>query len=288
MSSFLLALHNDMVVGQLGLVPCEIVVDGRRLQAQWACDLMVDIAFRGKSVARALYERAYQLKEITLGSDPSPAAFISMTRAGFKALAGPVKLILPISIGETIRIKFNKTFGLRHVKNPLLFYLRVTGYKFKKAYQKTSWVEAIPLIGQCRQFLSFPYVVHDSRFLEWRSMPFMNYYKQPSCLISKEFSSYFFYTIAGGGIVVNEWHANSILELAAGLSHILDEAVKNKSYFIKIMGNSLKEVEMLRFLGFLPFRTRTRIIYYPSISGSDPFSAFNYFYYTYWDSDENI
>ena len=106
--SFLLAVVDNKVIGQLGLVPCKVKLGDHIYEAQWACDLMVDHTYRGKSVAKFLYETAHRLKPITLGSDPSPAAFKSMTKAGYRRLEGPIKFILPVSIGKTLQLKTNR------------------------------------------------------------------------------------------------------------------------------------------------------------------------------------
>src|SRR5690606_6549679 len=75
---FILAIDDNKVVGQLGVIPSIISIEDKIYDAQWACDLMVDMDYRGKNVAKQLYDYAHNLKSITLGSNPSAAASKSM------------------------------------------------------------------------------------------------------------------------------------------------------------------------------------------------------------------
>src|SRR5690554_3931922 len=105
LKSFILAFDGEKVVGQFGLIPCKLVIDKAIYEAQWACDLMVDTNYRGKGIARKLYDFAHKNKLVTLGSDPSPAAEKSMIRNGYVSLNGPRKFMYPFKTGEAFKLK---------------------------------------------------------------------------------------------------------------------------------------------------------------------------------------
>ena len=105
--SLLLAIENDNVIGQLGLVPCKVQMGAETVSAHWACDLMVDLDYRGKGVANLLYKEGLKNK-LTFGSDPSPAADKSMRKAGFEPLIAPWKFFLPLKLSAITKKKFKK------------------------------------------------------------------------------------------------------------------------------------------------------------------------------------
>lgn len=288
MPSFLLALAGDTVIGQLGLVPCDVMIAGMRYDAQWACDLMVDTAYRGKSIAKMLYEEAHRQKSITLGSDPSPAALASMTRAGYEVLKGPGKYILPISIGETIRIKFPRFPLLNKVKNPFIWYLKRKGKAQSTEIASTNWKDCMETINAHRQRLNAPYVLHDKAFMQWRAESFASYYEAPHFIRHQDMKSYMCFKRAGNAFYINEWHAESPGIMAAFLRLLVQEALSLGIHFINVPANSEKEEDMLKQLGFFRFRTPTQVIYHCGALESDPLKSFDHFYYTYWDSDEYI
>lgn len=288
MYSFLLAVEGDKVIGQLGLVPCELSLNNRKYTAQWACDLMVDHEYRGKSVARKLYEEAHSLKDVTLGSDPSPAAFISMTRAGYKAMNGPIKMILPISVGATMRIKFPKFRGFDNLRNPLLFLLKQKRGKKANRFLPTHWNNMIGTIQTQRASCSFPCILHDQNFMKWRAESFLDYYEAPTFLKHHDGKSFVCYRFTGKALTVNEWHSDTITKTAGFLNYLVNIAVENGQKYIQILANTESEVHMLKKLGLFRFRTPTNIVYKSTADIEESLGRYDHFYYTYWDSDENI
>lgn len=286
--SFLLALVGDTVVGQLGLIPCELMVAGKKYDAQWACDLMVDTSFRGKGVARMLYDRAHSLKSITLGSDPSPAALSSMTRAGYNCFKGPAKYILPISLGETIRIKLPRFSLLKRFKNPFLWYFVYNVKAHSTDMISASWQECMEPINAHRMYLKEPYILHDEDFMQWRAEAFPSYYEAPRFVRHGDEKSYMCFKKAGNAFYINEWHAESPRIMSAFFGFLVLEALPLGIHFIKVLANSEREEGVLKQLGLLRFRSPTQIIYHYGALGEAPFTSFDRFYYTYWDSDEYL
>ncbi|MDP2159174.1 MAG: GNAT family N-acetyltransferase, partial [Flavobacterium sp.] len=119
-TSFLLAVENNEVIGQLGLIPVNVRVVDELYEAQWACDLMVDTSYRGKGVAKMLYDEAHKQKELTIGSDPSPAASASMQKNGYLLMTASWKCFFPLNLNEITKLKgINQRF-LNVIPNPFL------------------------------------------------------------------------------------------------------------------------------------------------------------------------
>ena len=70
--SLILAVKNNTVIGQIGLIPFDLTYKNKRIAAQWRCDLMVDKEYRGKNVAKKLYQVMEQNGRISLSVNPSP------------------------------------------------------------------------------------------------------------------------------------------------------------------------------------------------------------------------
>lgn len=92
----LLALLNGEVVGQVGLIPAVLGIDGERRKCQWACDLMVDSSLRQRGIASLLFNAAFARGIVTLGSNPSAVADVAMKRIGFASLEGPAMTVFPL------------------------------------------------------------------------------------------------------------------------------------------------------------------------------------------------
>ena len=103
MSGFLLAVIDGRVVGQLGVIPVRLRVGDSETPAQWACDLMVEPALRRKGTGSLLFAAAMARDCVTLGSDPSPAADVTMARMGFQPLSSAWKMFLPLDWSHVLK-----------------------------------------------------------------------------------------------------------------------------------------------------------------------------------------
>jgi len=288
--SFLLAIQDDNVIGQLGLVPCEIRTSQQTYECHWACDLMVDPNFRGGGVAKHLYEKAIQMKA-TLGSDPSPAAAISMKKFGFKDIEGPSKLFFPIYLSSISDKKFKSLSAvLKHVYNPAVLWLMLKkGLSFNKQLENRIEIEQIDFdwIYSMRN-KKYAYVQHDKDFYEWRMSSFKDYQKAGEFYQKK--GSYF-YSIRTSNTTafICDFVCNDISTAKILIQNIVLEMSSRKLQELKFLTLDEDLITALKGIGFLKYRSKTDVIY---MSKDDSFTSemanFEKFAYTYLDSDENI
>lgn len=288
LSGFILAIDGERVVGQLGLVPCLVEVDNQQVEAQWACDLMVDHAYRGKDVAKMLYEYAYSIKPLTLGSDASPAATISMKRAGFISLTGPWKFFFPLWLGEITKVKGYNSRVLNNIRNPFIYPLLIWRF-FRGGQRKFKKFDSEPFTDLAKAMTSKMKlkVLHDYSFSEWRYSAFKDYYKGVK-LFANGKSSFFSLYKDRELFFVTEWGANTLIGYLDAWSEIVGQAYDDDVLRIKVLANTRQEAVVLSCLGNIKYRTRTDIIFYTNREGLRTLLLDQYFYYTYLDSDENI
>src|SRR5580765_5995818 len=92
----LLALKENKVVGQLGLLPVKLKNGSKIYNAQWACDLMVDPDYRNLGTGQILFETGLERDVITLGNNPSPRAEKLMLKIGFKPMDSGRNMVFPL------------------------------------------------------------------------------------------------------------------------------------------------------------------------------------------------
>ena len=286
LDSFLLAVENKKVVGQLGLLPCMVNINDTHFQAQWACDLMVHSNYRGKGIAGLLYEKAVNQK-ITLGSDPSPKASVSMLRFGFKNIEGPIKTFLPIKL---------KAITDKKVKTLSRFFGRFDNPLVRSNANNGNWL-LLHEIGisdiNFQEIFKFRdqscvSVVHDENFYKWRLKAFKDYQLDGKFFYQ---SGNFFVTvrISGSILFVNDLFTINEQTFKKVLDGIIGFAKLNGISEIKLMENQNNRIGILKRKGFLSYSRRTNIIYY---SRDNNFNTLikdcKQFYYNSLDSDENI
>jgi hypothetical protein len=285
--SFILAVENGEVVGQLGLVPCRINIDNIIYDAQWACDLMVDTQYRGKNVAKMLYDYAHKITPITLGSDPSPAASKSMKKSGYSSLKGSWKHLFPITIGEIFKLKGYNSLVLDNIPNPFLLFFITLNKLFKINFKKFVADDYLTL-EPSDKLKSTIFVQRDSDFVAWRFNSFLSYYSGieiHACANKKVvFSGYF----SGNSYYVTDYKVNGIFQLCQIIAFLINRYSLTDLKRIRFCCNQENISKYLVFFGFIKFRTQTEIIYF-----SNDFSIVEKFgdkdfYYTFMDSDENI
>ncbi|WP_083925453.1 GNAT family N-acetyltransferase [Psychroflexus tropicus] len=282
--SFKLAVEKGEIIGQLGLIPCYLKVGMKSIATQWACDLMVDPAYRGKGVAKLLYESAHQQKPITLGSDPSPSAEKSMLRSGYKKLKSSTKQFIPIYLGVPLQMKGLPYKFIKSVKNPFLSVYRQT--KYKREFQQ------LDIINENHHDLFHTKTANDLRiqvddnFKNWRFREFKDYY--PGVKL---------YNLSGTKTYFSGYHHGHIY-------FITDLELENSKDFYSIINFILsflpENIDRIRFqnnihskklgsqLTTIEYSTKTSIIYYTKDNVLEKSIQKKYFYYTHQDSDENI
>ncbi|WP_010663968.1 GNAT family N-acetyltransferase [Marinilabilia salmonicolor] len=287
MPSFKLAILNGEVVGQLGLIPCKLLVDNEIIEAQWACDLMVHKNCRGKGIAAKLYENAHVQKILTLGSDPSPAAEISMLRNGYKKTLSAHRYFIPYHIGTPLKMKGININALNKVKNPFLNFFSV-----KEVSSLFQMLEISPErlndIFKDRFKSNRLSVYIDQAFYQWRYFSFKDYYPGIKVFQLKGHETYFSGYYMGGTFFITDLQLSDKRHITKIISFILEKGKGMPLNRINFLNN---EKEM-RFHELKPvaikYKTDTIIIYYTENLELAQKISQRYFYYTLRDSDENI
>ncbi len=173
----LLALSGSEVVGQLGLIPASVSIDGERFGCQWACDLMVDSSLRRRGIASLLFDAALARGIVTLGSNPSAAADVTMRRIGFASLEGPAMAVFPLDPAHILSWKIPSRLSVvipavSAAVRPVFWWRgrRLLRHRpdGKGAVEKGSWREVAGLVAKQQARQAEPFIVHDEEFLAWR------------------------------------------------------------------------------------------------------------------------
>ena len=284
MHSLKLALIDGVVVGQLGLIPCKVNIGNEIIDTQWACDLIVDLDYRGKGIAKLLYDAAHAQKAITLGSDPSPSAEISMLRAGYKKLNSSNKQFIPLNLGLPLRMKGYPVKWLDQVTNPFLS--RFKAKKLQREFDELNIVEADHTKIFQLDVKDQVYVERDSEFKNWRFRPFKDYYPGIKLYQLVGTKTYFSGYYAGNIYFITDF----VLEEENHFNYIINHILRNipesterirfqNNIHDKVLGSNLTTIKN---------RTETSIIYYTQDDEIDELIKGKYFYYTHHDTDENI
>lgn len=285
LKSFLLAVSDNRVIGQIGMIPCEAIIDGKSVNAQWICDLMIDNEFRGKNIAAKLYEKIESNGRYVLGSDPSPSAKKSLIKNGYSIYPGPWVMLFPLSIGGTLSIKLPFFSSLSFIINPVyvvvkMFLNRWLEGCYEVSFDHSDWNH----LQENKNIKG--YVKRSDAYLEWRLSKFDDFYSGIR-IVRKIGSSAFMYFYEGSGCMyVADYRYENIKELACLLTYIGTHARKKQLDFIKIMANNDNEVRDLSLLLSIKMRTRTEIVMKANPSRVQ--DVLLPFYYTLMDSDENI
>lgn len=282
----LLARNGENVVGQLGLIPVVIEQDGEFHEAQWACDLMVDSSLRGQGIASSLFSEGMKMKAVTLGSNPSPGAYATMTKMGFALVRGPYQLIRadkPAFVAHAFHHdRYSRIYPLLH---------RV-GRWFSTTYQNDSTIlrarygEDVcyeQLHTKSHEVSGCASVVHDKQYYQWRCMGLENFNNPGSVWLN-----------TGGHLIANldgnTWHISEFAystthDAKALLGAFLADANDQGVQLIYSYANSAREALMLARTGFAPLPRPVRIMYYSQVHGM---SVPRCFHYNGLDSDDRL
>lgn len=282
LQSFILAFDGEKVVGQFGLIPCHIEINGVTYDAQWACDLMVDTSYRGRGVAGKLYDFAHKNKIITLGSDPSPAAEKSMIKKGYVSLQGPRKFIYPFTIGEGFKLKGINKRALNIIPNPFIVLLYALKNKSFNPINTKRYAELID--NTVNEHL---HCVYDSSFYEWRFSAFKSYYPGIDCY-EKDKNNFFSGYFVNGDYFLTDFKVKNPYSFLKIIVFIFFKYKNQGIRRIKLVSMNNRINSILTFLGFIRFGTLTNVVLYTDNKKIKAAINNEKFHYTYLDSDENI
>lgn len=285
----LVAVLDGRVVGQLGLIPAKLRVDGRELDCQWACDLMVDPDVRRQGVASRLFDSALGRGMVTLGSNPSPAAEATMLRIGFCSAVGPWQTLLPVRLDEVLTWKLPPPLRrlspvLARVGQPVLrAHQRRLASASDGGVRQVHWPDAVPLVehGQAESAAQ-PHIVHDEDFLTWRCEGLTGFAPEMSGLRVDD--SYALFEAAASRTFAYDWRAASAEETRVLMGRLLREARAAGSSIVQAYAQNDTERDWLRQSGFLVQRTRVSVLYHPA----EALGSWTTFRYSIFDSDGNL
>jgi hypothetical protein len=292
-NGLLVALVNGDVVGQLGLIPATVSVGGQRMMCQWACDLMVDSSLRRRGIASCLFDVALARGIVTLGSNPSSAADVTMQRIGFGSLEGPAMGVLPLDPAHILSWKIPSGLkmaipAVSAAARPVFWWRgRRLGRDARGAWKKVergSWRMVARLVAEQQACQADPFIVHDEEFLAWRCEGLAGYVEPLGVLRTEDGS----YAIVGAGkpyFYVFDWWSASWESFCAlfWLVRMLAREARGKT--LEAYAQTGEEEEWLRRAGFLFFRRRCKILCNPQSVFIPQTSRMRY---SIFDSDGNL
>lgn len=285
----LIALINNKVVGQLGLIPVKFRHENRTYNAQWTCDLIVDPDHRKKGIGNKLFAEAMSRDMVSLGNNPSPRAEKVMLSIGFKPLQSGRTMVFPVNVKHLMnwvlpdKLKFSIPVAGRIIQ-PYYSFKKNSLLKSESDFKTTDWFELIKLISARQDSFDYTGIVHDKDFMSWRVNGLENYTSDIKSIINSE-GSYALHSGFKPYYQVYEWYCRDETELKKMLSEITREAVKDGAQTIQIVANSQDEERMLHKAGFIRSRNIERIIYHSDRLSLDSRVKF---YFTLYDTDLNL
>ena len=286
----LLAVEGNSVLGQLGLIPASLRVSDTVYPCQWACDLMVDSSLRRRGVGTLLLEAAMARDVITLGSNPSPAADITMSRLGFEPLIGPRIMVLPRKLNQVLGwvmpTSLKKTIPVVSLIGQPVATLRSRSL-IKQAGTGTvtsnGWERILPLVEARQRTIGYPHILHDYPFMAWRCSGLDGYTAELETL--KTESSFAVVGPADDTYYVYEWDAQNKQEFLALFRTIYNRAASAGCQTIEVLAQEVREEQWLGEVGFIGMRNRFKVICYPP---KKLIPEHERFYYSIYDSDGNL
>lgn len=286
LTNFKLAIENGKVIGQFGVIPCKLKFGSISFDAQWACHLMIDQAHRGKGVATMLYNAAHEEREITLGSNPSPAAEKSMTKNGYRKLKSSERYFIPIYLGVPFRIKGYPINILNKIRNPFLSF-----YREKEVSERFEEMNICNMHHEdifVRDTDDRVSISIDNGFKEWRFKAFKDYYPGIKAYRLKDKRTFFTGYINGVTFFITDFILQDRDDFKSIISYILDIIKETNVEIIRFYKNDLNwRMHQYRTIMFKYSRANS-IIYFTDNYKIKNLLNEKSFYYTYQDSDENL
>lgn len=288
-NGLLLAVAEGQVVGQLGLIPATVQIGAEVLECQWACDLMVDSSMRRKGIGSLLFASAMARDVITLGSNPSASANMTMSRIGFKSLAGPRLMMLPVRLPLVLSWKMpaslKKAIPLLSKLGQPLASMRCRSLAKKNAEAiNCSWKDVMTPIAAKQAATTDPHIVHDEQFMKWRCSGLEGYTRDLQALRTEQGG----YVVMGSAepfFDVYDWSAHSQKEFLALFQAIYKMVKESSAEVIRVLAQNDEEESWLKKVGFLPARYPCRIMCYPP---DRLIPKYKNFCYSMCDSDESL
>lgn len=285
----LIALMNDKVVGQLGLIPVKLKHENKIYDAQWACDLMVDPEFRKTGIGNKLFSEALSRDMISLGNNPSPRAEKVMLDIGFKPLQSGRTMVFPLDVNHLMnwalpdKLKFSIPVISRMVQ-PYYSFKKNNLLRSESEFMETEWKNISELILENQEGIDFTGIYHDEDFLNWRAGGLENYTSEIKAMKNSN-NSYALHSEFKPYYQIYEWCCRYKDDIKEMLSEVFRSAVNTEARTIQIIANNATEENLLSKAGFIRSRNMERIIYF---SNKLTIEEKRNFYFTLYDTDLNL
>ena len=287
-SNLIIAAIEGRVIGQIGIMNFKCMWNGQETECHWICDLMIDTEYRGNKITYKLYDLAVQQSEITIGQNPTPAAWYSMHKYGFEYIPGPRVAILPL----------NGTYfsGVYSLGNSIIKIILHPFFRINAQYQlnqilknnksdgrvvECNPVSLVEQLDRCPRLTSR--IIHDKEFFRWRNS-YPIHYKRKICGLRIN-QSFLIYMRNGSRIIIMDYRIDTKEEgnklIKSCISKYVSEEINRIESYLYPYYDGLSLVD----LGFVPFGKPINIIYFSSTNDKE---IPTYYHYTQYDGDGGL
>lgn len=289
--SILLAVDQQKVVGHLGLIPSEVVMKGKRYDAQWGCNFKVLPGLEGAGFGSLLDLRSLDLKTITLGAAPTQQSEEIKVKLGFKKLEGPRVMVYPIQFIPFVRMKISALPSvlltlLAHFIKIVFTVVYIRNYikKQKQSIVRGTFRDVVDAVENFQQTIHIAHILHDASYLQWRCQQVEGYREEAQSLRTAT-GSFILYYCSSRYCYLHEFYFVNDAEKKNLLKELLQIAMQNKCTALYVYANTQQEENGFRQFGFFGFRRKVSVYVYTQ----EPSVEFGtQFYMTTYDSDVNL
>lgn len=286
--NLIIAISEDRVIGQIGLIPTDLIQKKKKIPCYWICDLMVESEYRKKGIGIELYKYAMKRNILLLGSYPSPKAELLDRLMKFKKIIGPNIWYFPVNFHSLIQFKYPGSFKyipkffLRLIETLYLKFYNIKETLFSNIKFK-EWEELFGIHQKFQATIKKPRIIHDEKFLNWRGNGLQGYSKKLQGLKSKD-DSYLFFEEASDCLYVYDWGIKSNKVARDFCSQLVSISKKYKKNRIQLTVNNREQEKLLEKIGFKKFNNPITLYYYSSNADY----IMDSFHFTLYDSDGNL
>jgi GNAT superfamily N-acetyltransferase len=268
LDGLVLAVRDGEVIGQVGLLPGVVHVDGEDVPVQWIGNMMVDPSARRIGVSSAIFEDFMARPVLSLGTDPSASAGPMMSSVGFVHEPASDLMVLPLTLGPVVAARYPATARAGRLIDlagvPAVRYLTRHLRRAQRSdlAQACSWRDVVDAVQATEAGLTAPHTVHDPAFLAWRCGGFPPWQREVDAVATPN-GSFAIVERAVGRVLVLHWSAVDEHEAAAVLGRVAFLAEGYGASHVQAVANDDHERRWLEALGFRARRSPTELWWYP-------------------------
>ena len=286
--NLIIAIFEDKVIGQIGLIPTDLMFKTKKLPCYWICDLMVESEYRKKGIAIELYKYVMKRNILLMGSYPSPKAELLDRLLKFKKIVGPNIWYFPVNFNSLLKFKYQRSFKylpnffLRIAEKLYLFFFDIKITLFSNI-KFQGWEELLDIHDKFQAEIKEPRIIHDKKFLDWRGNGLKGYSKKLKGLKRKD-DSYLFFEEASDCLYVYDWKIKNQKVAKDLCSQLVSISIEYKKNRIQLTTNNIEQEKILERIGFRKFNNPITLYYYTL----NPDYVMDSFHFTLYDSDGNL